>query len=314
MRIRRVQLLLASCVAVLALAAPANAQMPDDIAAKVKEIGRVIDPPKTAPLYVPLHPKEPYEGVKVTRDAKYGSDARNALDVFTPDNLSGPAPVFIYIYGGGFVGGNKRGADSPFYDNFMLFASKSGMVGVNAGYRLAPANPWPAGIEDVAAVVKWVRQNIASHGGDPQRIFLAGSSSGAALVAGYLVDPKLHPEPNNAGVKGVFLLAGTFDFTLYPAAANIKQYLGEDGSKYAERSPIFGLLKSELPIFVAWAEFDPPDIARQSRILYANLCNKGRCPKRLFLPKHSHMSTVYAVNTDDKQLADGMLEFIKGVK
>ena len=52
--------------------------MPDDIAAKVKEIGRVIDPPKTAPLYVPLHPKEPYEGVKVTREVKYGPDARNA--------------------------------------------------------------------------------------------------------------------------------------------------------------------------------------------------------------------------------------------
>jgi acetyl esterase/lipase len=314
MKICRVQLLLASCVALLAFAVPANAQMPDDIAAKVKEIGRVIDPPKTAPLYVPLHPKEPYEGVKVTRDAKYGPDARNDLDVFTPDNLSGPAPVFIYIYGAGFVGGNKRGADSPFYDNFMLFAAQTGMVGVNAAYRLAPANPWPAGIEDVAAVVRWVRQNIASHGGDPQRIFLVGSSSGAALVAGYIADPKLYAEPNNAGVKGVLLLAGTFDFALYPEAANIKQYLGEDKSKYEARSPLVGLLKSDLPMFVAWAEYDPPHIARQSQILYANLCNKGRCPKKLFLPKHSHLSTVYAVNTDDRQLADGMLEFIKGVK
>jgi triacylglycerol lipase len=314
MKIGRVLLLVAGCVALLAFAMPAGAQMPDDIAAKVKEIGRVIDPPKTAPLYVPLHPKEPYEGVKVTRDAKYGPDARNALDVFTPDNLSGPAPVFIYIYGAGFVGGNKRTGDSPFYDNFMLFATKNGMVGVNAAYRLAPANPWPAAIEDVAAVIKWVRQNIASHGGDPQRIFLAGSSSGAALVAGYIADPKLYPESNNAGVKGLLLLAGTFDFALYPEAANIKQYLGDDRSKYEARSPLVGLLKTDLPIFVAWAELDPPAIEQQSRVLYANLCNKARCPKKVFLPKHSHMSTVYAVNTDDKQLADGMLEFIKGVK
>ena len=318
MKIGRVQLLLATCVALLAFATPASAQMPDDIAAKVKEIGRVIDPPKTAPLYLPLHTKEPYEGVKVVRDAKYGTDERNALDVFTPENLSGPVPVFVYIYGGGFVGGNKRGAPggitAPYYDNFMLFAAKNGMVGVNAGYRLAPANPWPAGIEDVAAVIKWVRQNIGSHGGDPQQIFLAGSSSGAALVAGYLADPKLYPEPNSAGIKGVLLLAGTYDFTLFPAAPNIKQYLGEDATKYGARSPLIGFLNVNLPTFVAWAELDPPDIERQSKILYANLCNKARCPKKLFLPKHSHMSTVYAVNTDDKQLADGMLEFIKGVK
>jgi acetyl esterase/lipase len=318
MRISRVRLLLAGGVALFALTATANAQMPDDIAAKVKEIGRVIDPPKTAPLYFPLHPKEPYEGVKVVRDAKYGTDSRNVLDVFTPENLSSPAPVFVYIYGGGFVGGNNRGAPggltAPYYDNFMLFAAKNGMVGVNAAYRLAPANPWPAGIEDVAAVIKWVRENIASHGGDPQQIFLAGSSSGAALVAGYLADPKLYPEPNSAGIKGVLLLAGTYDFTLFPAAPNIKQYLGEDATKYEARSPLIGFLKVNLPTFVAWAEFDPPDIERQSKILYANLCTKGRCPQRLFLPRHSHMSTVYAVNTDDKLLADSMLGFIKGVK
>jgi triacylglycerol lipase len=314
MKIGRIQVLVTGCVALLAFAVPASAQMPDDIAAKVKEIGRVIDPPKTAPLYLPLHTKEPYEGVKVARDIKYGQDARNALDVFTPENLNGPAPVFVFIFGGGFVGGNKRGADSPFYDNIMLFAAKNGMVGVNANYRLAPANPWPAAIEDVAAVMKWVRQNVASHGGDPQRVFLAGSSSGASLVASYLGDPKLYPEPNNAGTKGVMLLAGTYDFTLFPALPNIKQYLGEDASKYEARSPLTGLLKVDLPLFVSWAELDPPDIERQSRILYANLCNKARCPKRLFLPKHSHMSTLYAINTDDRQLADGMLEFIKGVK
>jgi acetyl esterase/lipase len=319
MKIRRVRLLLASCVALLAFAAAANAQMPDDIAAKVKEIGRIIDPPKTAPLYNSLHPKEPYEGVKVTRDLKYGPDARNALDVFTPENLSGPAPVYIFIHGGGFVAGNKRGAPgspgAPFYDNFMLFAAKNGMVGVNATYRLAPAHPWPAAPEDVAAMLKWVHANIASHGGDPKQIFLVGSSAGGGVVAGYMANPKLYPAENDIGVKALLLLAGNpYDFTLFPLAPNIKQYLGEDTSKYAERSPLVGMLKVNVPMFVSWAELDPPEVVQQSQILYANLCNKGRCPKKLFLPKHSHMSTVYAVNTDDKQLADGMLEFIKGIK
>ena len=46
--------------------------MPEDIAWKLLEIGRVIDVPKTAALYAPLQQKEPYQGVKVERDVKYG--------------------------------------------------------------------------------------------------------------------------------------------------------------------------------------------------------------------------------------------------
>ena len=301
--------------ALVALApSSASAQMPPDIAAKIKEIGRVIDPPKTAPIYAPLQQKEPYAGVKVVRDLKYGPDARNALDVFTPENATGPLPVYIFVHGGGFVAGNKRGPNnSPFYDNFMLWAAKNGMVGVNATYRLAPANPWPAAPQDIAAAVKWVRDNIASHGGDPNQIFLAGSSAGGAIVAGFIADPKLYPAPNNIGVKGVLLLAGTFDFEGL-SDPGTKAYLGEDASKYAERSPLMAVVNSKLPLFVEWAELDPPFIVKQSEILYANLCNKNRCPPKIFLPNHSHMSTVYAVNTDDRQLADAMLAFIKGVK
>ena len=60
--------------------------MPEEIAWKLLEIGRVIDPPKTAALYAPLQQKEPYPGVKVERDVKYGPADRNLLDVFTPED------------------------------------------------------------------------------------------------------------------------------------------------------------------------------------------------------------------------------------
>ena len=73
---RRVLTSVSAILLVAAFAIPAAAQMPADIAEKVKAIGPVVDPPKTAPIYAPLHPKEPYENVKVTRDVKYGPDAR----------------------------------------------------------------------------------------------------------------------------------------------------------------------------------------------------------------------------------------------
>ena len=47
--------------------------MPEDIAWKLLEIGHVIDAPKTAALYAPLQEKEPYQGVRIERDVKYGA-------------------------------------------------------------------------------------------------------------------------------------------------------------------------------------------------------------------------------------------------
>ena len=152
--------------------------MPEDIAWKLLELGRVIDPPKTVELYAPLQEKEPYQGVKVERDVKYGPADRNLLDIFLPETAAPPRPVLIFVHGGAFVGGNKRTTPtSPFYDNIMLWAAKNGFVGVNVTYRLAPLAPWPAGAEDMAAAVQWVTDKIGERGGNPARIYLMGHSA-----------------------------------------------------------------------------------------------------------------------------------------
>src|SRR5262245_6992898 len=100
---------LAIMAAFLATAALAQqSPMPEDIACKLIDIGRVVDPPKTAELYAPMQEKEPYAGVRIERDVKYGPAERNLLDVFTPETNSGTRPVLIYVHGGGFVAGNRR--------------------------------------------------------------------------------------------------------------------------------------------------------------------------------------------------------------
>jgi triacylglycerol lipase len=306
--------LLLGALCALAWTPSATAQMPPEIIPQIKAMGRIVDPPKTAAIYGPLQEKEPYAGVKVLRDVQYGPDPRNVLDLFAPEAVRyEPRAVYVFVHGGGFVAGSKRNPPSPFYDNFMVWATNNGMVGVNIEYRLAPAHPWPAAIQDVASAVKWIRANVAQFGGDPERIFLVGSSAGGGLVGGYLADPKLWPDPKNVGVKGVLLLAGTYDYTFMPPAP-LEPYLGKDRSKYEERSPLVGIVKSGVPLFLSWAELDPPEIVKQSEILYANLCSKNRCPKKVWLAHHSHMSTVYAVNTKDTQLADAMLDFVNTTK
>lgn len=308
-----------SVLAVVAalLASPALAQqspMPEELAWKLLELGRVIDPPKTAALYAPMQEKEPYKDVKVERDVKYGPAERNLLDVFTPEASSSARPVLIYVHGGGFVAGNKRNPNSPFYDNIMLWAVKNGFVGVNTTYRLAPASPWPAGAEDLASVVQWVTKEIAARGGDPARIHLMGQSAGAVHVAGYVSHPELH-KVKGGGLAGAIMVSGLYDLTASPAGDAELAYFGSDPSRYAERSSVKGLVESKIPLMITAAELDPPRFIEQYELLKQATCKGANgCARTFMLPQHSHMSEVYAINTEDTRLTDQILEFVKAGK
>ena len=191
----------------LALPSAALAQMPPDIAAKVAALGRVVDPESTGKIYAALQEKEPYAGIKVVRDVKYGTHPRQVVDIFTPETGAAGRPVLMFVHGGGYVRGNKRPPGSPFYENVMVFAARHGMVGVNVEYRLAPEFKWPSGPEDMGAAVRFVNENIANYGGDPARVFLMGHSAGAGHVAAYVSHPEFFG-PKGSGLAGAIFSSG----------------------------------------------------------------------------------------------------------
>jgi acetyl esterase/lipase len=306
-------------IAIAALAAlgtlacsQAMAQMPADIAEKIAAIGRVVAPEKTAEIYTPLQEKEPYAGIKIVRDVKYGPDARNIVDIFTAEGATGARPVLMFVHGGGLIRGNKRPPGSAFYDNIMLWAARNGMVGVNVEYRLAPAHPWPAGNEDMGAAVRFVAEHAASYGADPARIFLMGHSAGAAHVSTYVAHPEFHG-PKGSGLAGaIFSSTPAFDLTTEPPSEGRTAYYGADAAKYAERSAGPGLIKTSIPFMMAVAELDPPSIFEQNARFKDILCKSEHgCVRAITLPKHSHMSSSYAINTADKLLTNQILEFVK---
>lgn len=306
-------LLLALLLPGLSLSAHAqSAGMSSDIEWKLAELGAVINPPETAKLYAPLQETEPYKDIKVTRDLKYGPDERHALDVFAPDQQgTAPRAVLMYVHGGGFTAGNKRAPGSPFYDNIMLFAARSGFVGVNVTYRLAPQHQWPAGAEDVGAAVRWVGANIAAHGGDTARVFLVGHSAGAVHVASYVAHTKFHG-PRGIGLAGAILVSGLYDFSKIPPSPADTAYLGGDEAKRSEASTLALLPEMRARLMVVYGELDPPMFVEQAKLLNTTLCRANRCSSLLPLPKHSHMSEVYAINTPDRSLSDQIAAFIKG--
>ena len=287
--------------------------MPRDVAEKIRSIGPVIDPPATAAVYAPLHEKEPYSGVKVTRDIKYGPDARQALDLFVPEGAGISQPVFIFIHGGGYTGGHKREGNNFFYDNIMLWAAKHGMIGVNATYRLAPAHAWPAGPEDVAGAVRWVLGNIAAHGGDPKRVFLCGHSAGGTHVASYAVMPQFH-RVDGSGLKGLILISGNYDLSDGQDAGRalpelfrrrrlqIRRALAVHGAVETAGSAHDGLCRARAAVYRG--------TKRESRNRAAR--RQAELPL-IKLKGHSHISITYSINTKDTELSDAMLEFIKNL-
>jgi acetyl esterase/lipase len=303
---------LVAVAALVALSARAQeSPIPPDIAKKLAEIGRAIDPPATAKLYAPLQQTEPYFGARIERDLKYGPAERNRLDIFMPQATTSGRPVLIFVHGGAFIGGNKRMPGSPFYDNIMLWAVKNGFIGVNMTYRLAPQSPWPAGAEDIASAIQWVSKEIGERGGDPSRIYLMGHSAGAIHVASYVSHPEFY-KMKDGGVKGAIMVSGIYDLTAAPLTDPERAYFGSDASRYAVESSLPGLLKTNIPLMAVSSELDPPGFVKQLDLFKEAACKRGSgCAHTVMLPQHSHMSEVYSINTADTRLTDAILEFVK---
>jgi acetyl esterase len=91
-----------------------------------------------------------------------------------------PSPVVVYCHAGAFVLGNL---DTD-HRQCVELARRGQCSVVSVDYRLAPENPYPAAVDDAAAVLSWVSANADELGADISRIAVAGSSAGGALAAG----------------------------------------------------------------------------------------------------------------------------------
>jgi triacylglycerol lipase len=290
----------------LAVASASSAQVPPDMAAKIRAAGASMDAALFGPLYAPLFPPQTWEDVTIERDQAYGSHPLQKLDVYAPAERPTEAPVVLFVHGGGFTRGDKHGDYSP--DNMTLWAAKNGFVGVNINYRLAPDAPWPAGTQDLASAIAWTRANIARYGGDPDRIILWGHSAGANHVADYVGHRALQGEEVGA-VRGAVLLSP--NYALAPPADQAHVYYGADLSLNSLTAAVERLRDAPTPLFLADAEFDPEPMLTTARVLRDGLCEEPlRCPHYIHLKDHNHFTEGLAVGTDDQSLTGPLKTWI----
>ena len=122
--------------------------------------------------------------------AKSG-ERHHLLDIYRPRKASGPRPVVLYFHGGGF-----RILSKDTHWVFGLLYARRGYLVVNVNYRLAPKHIYPAAHQDAFAAYRWVLENVARYGGDPDQIVVAGESAGANLATALAVATSYRrPEP-----------------------------------------------------------------------------------------------------------------------
>jgi alpha-L-fucosidase 2 len=130
------------------------------------------------------------------RDIEYGQadGEKLLLDAFVPEG-KGLHPVVLIVHGGGWSSGDKL-------DMKFLFEplSKAGFNWFSINYRLAPKHRWPGCLDDVNTAIRWVKSHAAEYKGDPDRIALAGYSSGGHLVC--MAAAQASPETRVQAVVG----------------------------------------------------------------------------------------------------------------
>ena len=165
-----------------------------------------------------------------------GDPVHNALDVYASSGVSG-LPVLFYVHGGALRGGDKRNL----HDKPQFFAER-GFVLVSTNYRLSPEVVHPAHIEDVAAAVAWVVENVHDYGGDPERLVYMGHSSGA-LLGGLLTTDEHRLGAHDLSLdtlKGAVLLDGhTYNLAASMESFHGKEVPKEPISKFTDRPEVW---------------------------------------------------------------------------
>jgi len=260
---------------------------------------------------------------QVTRDIRYGTThERQVLDVHAPAGAKN-LPVVFWIHGGGWQTGDKSMvALKP-----KAFA-EAGFVFVSINHRLLPTVEMGAITRDVASALGWVHKNIATHGGDPNRLLVMGHSSGGQLAALMCTDDRYAKAEGFAlsVIKGcVPVDADTFDIPAIIEVAETRarvhhlplptyghrQKFGNDPAKHRDFSTVTHVARDKgIPPFLILHIAGHPDTGAQARRLASVLEAAGISVKVVAGRETTHASINDNLGAPDDPVTKEVFTFV----
>lgn len=219
-----------------------------------------------------------YASARVSSTVIYGDHLRQQVDVYTPDDAVGDAPLVMFIHGGGWQRGNHKATVQAKPQHFK----DMGYVFASAGYRLLPDAPVEQQAADIGAALRALRAQAESGGFDPDKIVLMGHSAGAHLAALVATDPQYAGDAF-AAIKGVVLLDGAgYDVAAAAASPTMelptlyKDVFGSDPARQKALSPITHVGGKDAPHWLALYVAQRPGSKAQSEALADALAKAGQ--------------------------------------
>jgi len=207
------------------------------------------------------------------------------LDAHYPAEASGPLPVAMYVHGGGWHGGDKKGGAGSL--DFEELLSRGYLV-ISVNYRLAPRYVFPAMIEDVKCAVRHLRATADRYGLDPERIGVWGSSAGGHLVSLLGVADESagfegtggYPDQSSR-VQAVVEMFGPADLSVMFSGSTRTTLTTAFGATSADdeilklASPVTWISPDDPPFLLLHGEKDRLVPVEQSELLYEQLVEAG---------------------------------------
>lgn len=233
-------------------------------------------------------------------DAEGYSAERCKADIYHPTDTAG-LPVVVWFHGGGLTKGNKK-IPSKLKD--------SGMVVVAANYRLLPKSTIDETIDDAAAVVAWVFENINKYGGDPSKIFVSGHSAGGYLTSMIGLDKsRLKPygiDPDS--IRALIPLSGQ---AITHFAKRKAEGVGSLDARIDETAPIYHLRPDAPPYIIICGDRNLELYGRyeENAFLWRLLSLKGHPDTEIYeLDGHNHSEMVTPAMLIVKKTIDRILD------
>lgn len=214
----------------------------------------------------------------------YGPGPNEQLDIFPAP--SGRAPIFIFIHGGAWREGQARNYAFPAE---MFVAAEAHYVALDFMEKMEAGGDLRGMVDQVRRGIAWVYRNAASFGGDPERIYAGGHSSGAhlcslALVADWRDEFDLPPDI----LKGGLLMSGLYEMQAISNSLR-SSFLAVSDDIDAAMSATRRLDRLNAPVVVTYGTDDPPEFKQQSQVLFDAIKALGKPVELIEAANFGHM-------------------------
>jgi acetyl esterase/lipase len=234
-----------------------------------------------------------------------GSGKAHQLDVYKPADAKN-CPILLFIHGG------DRGDKS--YETLGNAFSKNGIITLVSNYRLVPEFSYPSQVEDVIQALAWAKKNALKIGGNAEKIFLSGHSSGAVLVAQAALMPELLKkyQLNPSDVAGFIPISGLYD--LRGKDQWLLDWFGKDEEQRKSVSPQNLVQNNTAPFLVMVADKDFNEAIQSSEAFSKALTNNRNKSFFCKIAKRDHGSIIRELSKGEDETFQFMVEFIKNEK